>query len=62
MADITYCENRMCPFKDCERHQSKICKACMDGKGYVSVASYDSVCSRYITYLVRLCKKERNTK
>lgn len=52
MADITYCINSLCPFKDCERHPSKISKAAMNGKGYVSVANYDGVCRRYISHLV----------
>lgn len=52
MADITYCINKECPFKDCERHPSKISKAAMNGKGYVSVANYDGVCRRYISHLV----------
>lgn len=52
MADITYCINKQCPFKDCERHPSKINEACRNGKGYVSVASFDGTCRRYIGNLV----------
>ena len=52
MADITYCVNSDCPFKDCERHLSKIAEAQKSGKGYVSVANYDGVCREYIAYLV----------
>lgn len=51
MADITYCLNQNCPFKDCERHSSKINKACRDGKGYVSVADYTGSCRKYIGHL-----------
>lgn len=51
MADITYCINNQCPFKECERHPSKISRACIDGKGYVSVANYDGVCRRYLSCL-----------
>ena len=39
-------------FKDCERHPNKISMACINGKGYVSVASFDRVCRRYISHLV----------
>lgn len=52
MADITYCVNSDCPFKDCERHLSKIAEAQKEGKSYVSVANYDGVCREYIGYLV----------
>ena len=52
MADITYCINNSCPFKECERHPSKIAKASLQGRGYVSVANYDGVCRKYIGYLV----------
>ncbi len=52
MSDITYCDNKDCPFKKCERHFSKISNACINGKGYVSVANYGGVCRKYISYLV----------
>ena len=52
MADITYCINSVCPFTECERHPKKINKACRNGKGYVSVTSYDGTCREYISYLV----------
>ena len=52
MADITYCINGQCPFKDCERHPSKISKAAIQGAEYVSVANFDGVCRRYISNLV----------
>ena len=47
MADITYCSNKDCIFKDCERHRSKISMACIRGKGYVSVSDYGKLCSCY---------------
>ena len=56
MADITYCINNLCPFKECERHPSKISKAAIKGKGDVSVANYDGVCRKYISYLVNEAK------
>lgn len=52
MADITYCDNKDCPFKKCERHFSKINEAARNGKGYVSVANYGGVCRKYISHLV----------
>lgn len=51
MADITFCVNAECPFKDCERHMSRIPDACIKGGGYVSVSDFDGVCKRYIAYL-----------
>jgi hypothetical protein len=47
MADITYCDNKECSFKACERHPTKISEACIKGKGYVSVASFEGRCSKY---------------
>lgn len=51
MADITYCTSE-CPFKDCERHKSKISQAARDGKGWVSVADFAPTCRRYIARVV----------
>lgn len=59
MADITYCVNDSCPFDDCERHPSKIAKACEDGVGYVSMAALDSTCRRYIGWLVDYIEGEK---
>ena len=47
MADITYCMNSCCPFKDCERH---IKNAPL--KVVVSMAWLDGTCRRYIGWLV----------
>ena len=58
MRDITYCINSKCPFKKCERHSSKISKACIDGKGYVSVANFDGVCKKYKGHLVNETKNK----
>ena len=52
MTDITYCINRDCPFKDCERHLNKIRAEGRTGTEYISVASFDGVCRRYISHLV----------
>ena len=46
MADITYCMNMDCPFKDCDRH---LCRA---QNKMVSIAALDGTCRRYIAYLV----------
>ena len=51
MADITYCINASCPFKDCERHSEKIKDAATSGKGYVSVSDWGGTCRRYISYI-----------
>lgn len=56
MADITYCINKQCPFKDCERH---LCH-CKKKKGLISVAALDSVCRRYLAYLVDLAEGKNN--
>ncbi len=50
MADITYCINANCPFKDCERHLCQL----KEENGLVSIAALDGVCRRYISYLVEL--------
>jgi len=62
MADITYCDNKACPFKDCERHPCRIPEACLNGRGYVSVASFDGVCRRYISNVVRKVRETRRGK
>lgn len=51
MADITYCMNSCCPFKDCERHIKNAPQ-----KGLVSMAWLDSTCRRYIGWLVDKAK------
>jgi hypothetical protein len=52
MADMTYCINKNCPFEDCERHPNKINTTYVNGKDYVSIANFDSVCRRYISHIV----------
>lgn len=52
MADITYCSNTVCPFKECERYPDKISEAAINGRGYVSVTDFSGVCRDYIGYLV----------
>ena len=61
MADITYCTNKDCPFKKCERHYSKASRAALIGTGYVSVADYSGVCREYIGYLVDKSSKKGGT-
>ena len=53
MADITYCANSECPFKDCMRHITKA-----TGMFNVSVASLDGTCRRYIRWLVETVGKD----
>ena len=45
--DKTYCNNKQCPFKDCDRHPIQITEA-----GVYSFAGLDAVCERYIRFLV----------
>ena len=59
MADKLYCINAACPFKDCERHLSKVPKPAIGDKGYVRVADLDGVCARYNSYLVDEINNER---
>ena len=54
--DITFCCNKKCPFKDCERHLSQVKQPAP--KGYISVANFDGVCRRYIGWLVNEVEKE----
>lgn len=56
MADITYCINSSCPFKDCDKHLCHNKKK----KGLISVAALDGVCRRYIAYLVDLVEEKKN--
>lgn len=58
MADITYCEYTRCPLKKCERHHTKISKACIFGKGYVSVADFSGTCREYLSYLLKEVQKD----
>lgn len=46
--DITYCFNPDCPFKNCERHFSKL-----EGKtGIASFANFGGVCREYLNHLL----------
>ena len=59
MADITYCDNNDCTCNHCERHPSKISDACLKGKGYVSVASFEGRCWRYDYHQDEPCPKDQ---
>lgn len=48
MSEKTYCRNKYCPFKDCDKHLIHLKKK----KGMVNIANLDSVCKRYISFLV----------
>ena len=45
---MKYCINRHCPFKDCEKHMANIPVK----EGEFTLAAFDSVCERYIRYMV----------
>jgi hypothetical protein len=51
MADITYCINAQCPFKDCDRHLSRLE---LSKEKFVDLANFDSICERYLTYLLEV--------
>ena len=53
-ADITYCINADCPFKDCDRHLCRLQRK--DGK--VSIAALDGTCRRYLSYLLEVIENE----
>lgn len=53
MADITYCSNTLCPFKDCERHFKHAPR-----HGIVSLAALYTICRRYITWLAKMAREE----
>ena len=56
MADITYCINASCPFKDCDRHPLQL-----KGKNCeVSFAALDGTCRRYLGYLVDILEEKDN--
>lgn len=48
--DVTYCDNKGCPFKDCESHIAHTKK--FPAGTMVSVADYGRTCRRYIGWLV----------
>lgn len=47
--DMTFCTNKDCPFKDCERHNKHL----KGVYGLVSVADFSGTCRRYISYVVK---------
>ena len=51
MADITYCINVNCPFKNCERHLHQLEKY-KNTQMQVSVANFDGTCREYLNYLL----------
>ena len=59
MADITYCDNTDCPNKKCDRHPTKISRAAIDGRGYVSVANFGGTCRWYLGYLLEKIQNDR---
>ena len=56
MADITYCINVSCPFKDCDKHPLQL----RGTKCEVSFAALDGTCRRYLGYLVETLEEKDN--
>ena len=52
--DMTYCINKDCPFKDCERHHTQLSK--LPNNTPISIANFANVCDRYL----HLKKVKRN--
>lgn len=53
--DITYCVNIDCPFKNCEKHHTKL-----KGKiGAVSIADFGGTCREYMSYLVEMIDNDK---
>ena len=53
MKDKTYCVNKDCKRKSCDKHLCHIKKK----KGMVSVASFDGVCREYINGFIDYIEK-----
>lgn len=54
---MTYCINSGCPFKDCKNHVKHAPK----NQKYITVSNMDSVCGRYLKYLLNKVQKENKT-
>lgn len=56
--DITYCQNRDCPFQDCERNLKNL----TDPEDWVWlwVSNFDGTCRRYISWLAEEVQNEGN--
>lgn len=54
MNNKTYCINKDCPFKDCDKHLSQL----KIKEGMVNVANFDGVCDRYLFYILEIAMKE----
>ena len=53
--DITYCTNTDCPFKDCEKHYTKLKTL---KRHYVSLSDFGGICERYLNYLLEEIEME----
>ena len=51
---MTYCNNRKCPFTDCKYHILN-CRSI----GKVRVANLDSICRRYITWVLKEVENDK---
>lgn len=57
MEEIVYCVNGGCPFTDCKKNLKNLTEGVTEGK--VRIADLDSVCRRYIGWLVDKARETR---
>ena len=57
MEEIVYCVNGGCPFADCKRNLKNLPVGSTEGK--VRIAGLDSVCRRYIGWIVDKARETR---
>lgn len=57
MEEIVYCVNGGCPFTDCKKNLKNLTEGITEGK--VRIADLDSVCRRYIGWLVDKARETR---
>lgn len=48
----TYCINSSCPFKKCDKHVWQL-RNIKDKTQKISVAAFDGVCEKYLTYVLK---------
>lgn len=57
MEEAVYCVNGGCPFTDCKRNLKNLPESSAEGK--VRIAGLDSVCRRYIGWLIDKARETR---
>ncbi len=57
MEEVVYCVNGGCPFTDCKRNLKNLPVGSTEGK--IRIAGLDSVCRRYIGWLVDKARETR---